>query len=622
MNSISLFSARLSLALAALLLAPAQAHAAHAVAQFGQPRYPAGFTHFDYVNPDAPKGGTLSLSVVSQNSSFDKFNPFSLKGKPAPGLLDMLFETLTVYSLDEPSTQYGLLADDIRVAPDFSSTTFHLNPRARFANGDAVTASDVKYSFTTLTSKKASPRFKAYFSEISDVVVLDAATVRFEFSRKGRDLSFVAGSLPVFSPKWGRGAGGKQVPFDKLALERPVSSGPYVIDKATSGLNVVYRRNPDYWGRDIPARRGAYNFDKVIYKLYKDRDTQVAALRAGDYDFLNENQMRYWCCQYIGKRFDDGELVKEKFPNKNISAMNGWVVNLRKERFQDPRVREALNYTLDFEWINRKILDNEFLRTTSYFGNSPLAASGLPSAEELKLLEPWRSQLPPAVFGPMYQQPNTNPPSSFRKNLGKALQLFGEAGWHNQDGILRNDKGEPFVMEISGARSTGQSPHTETVNLNLIKAGVLLRKKAADAATSRKRMDAFDYDYTTLALRESRQPGAELWRNFNSHDADVKGSENIIGVKSPAVDALIQKLLDASTQQELETAAHAVDRVLINGHYVIPFRYLKDHYFIYNKRLQRPKTLPSYYGPYEWVLGSWWDGSAAKTPADRPTAGR
>ncbi|HEP8866710.1 TPA: ABC transporter substrate-binding protein [Pseudomonas aeruginosa] len=592
----------------ALGAAPAT-HAAHAVAQFGAPKYPADFQHFAYVNPDAPKGGSLSMSLVSKNSSFDKYNPYSLRGIPAPGLLELVFETLTINGLDEINTQYGLLADDIQVAADFGSVVFHINPRARFSNGDPVTAADVLYSYQTLTGGQASPRFKAYFAEIAAVSVLDAQRVRFDFRRTGRDLSFIAGSLPVFSAKWGLQADGSRVPFDQLRFEAPIASGPYQIERATSGRGIVYRRNPDYWASDVPVRRGSYNFERVEYKLYKDRDTQVAALRAGDYDFIAENQMRYWCCQYIGKRFDNGELVKRTVPHHNPPAMNGWVVNLRKPRFQNVRVREALNYALDFEWINRKIFDSEFERVDSYFANSPLAARGLPSAAELELLEPFRDQLPPAVFGPMYRQPSTRAPSSLRANLTRALELFAEAGWHNRDGVLRNAQGEPFVLEVAGTRA--QSPYLDPVYRNLRKLGVVVQIKLTDAATAYKQMSGFDYDYSTIALREARMPGDELWRSFNSQDANRRGSENIIGVQSPVVDALIKRLLDADSQADLETAAHALDRVLIHNHYVIPWRYLTKHYFIYNKRLQAPETLPLYYGAYEWTISSWWDGTAA-----------
>jgi microcin C transport system substrate-binding protein len=581
--------------------------AAHGVAQFGAPKYPANFEHFDYVNPEAPKRGTLNLSIVSQNSSFDKYNPFTLKGKVAPGLLELVFETLTVYSLDEPNTQYGLLADDIQVAPDFSSATFHINPKARFSNGDPVTANDVKYSFDTLVSRKASPRFKSYFAEVKQLVILDDNTVRFEFSRKGRDLSFVAGSLPVFSPKWGNKANGEKTAFEQLRLELPLATGAYVLAPSSSAQNVTYRRNPDYWGKDIPVRRGALNFDKVVYKLYKDADTQVAAMRAGDFDFFNETRMRYWCCQFIGKRFNDGELIKEKFAHHNTSAMNGYVVNLRRERFKDPRVRQALDYAYDWQWLNHKILDDEFDRQDSYFAHSPLQAKGLPSEAELKLLEPYRAELDPAVFGPQVEQPTTKPPSSLRQNLTKALELLAEAGWHNTDGVLRNSKGEPFEIEVPGGRSNNML--LEAFFLNLTKLGMVLKPKPTDAVADRARMKNFDYDFASVSFREARNPSAELWRNLNSADADVPGSENVIGVKSHVVDELIKKLYEVNTQEEQETVAHALDRVLMHGYYVLPWRYLSHHYLIYNKRLQRPKTLPLYYGAYEWLINSWWDGS-------------
>jgi microcin C transport system substrate-binding protein len=578
--------------------------AAHAVAQFGEPKYPANFANFDYANPEAPKAGTLNLSIVSQNSSFDKYNPFTLKGKVAPGLLELVFETLTVNSLDEPNTQYGLLADDIQVSPDFSSVTFHINPKARFSNGDPVTAKDVKYSFDTLVSRKASPKYKSYFAEIKQLTVVDEHTVRFEFARKGRDLSFVAGSLPVFSPAWGNKADGEKVAFDQLRLEQPVASGAYLLEPSPSGQNVTYRRNPDYWGRDIPVRRGALNFDKVVYKLYKDTDTQVAAMRGGDFDFFAETRMRYWCCQFIGKRFDDGELIKELFPHQNPSAMNGYAVNLRRENFKDPRVRRAMGYAYDWQWLNYKIFDDQFERQDSYFAHSPLAAKGLPSEAEIKLLEPYRAELDPAVFGPMVEQPATKPPSSLRQNLGKALELLADAGWHNTDGVLRNAKGEAFEIEVPGGRG---NMLLDAFFLNLQKLGMVLKARPVDAAADRARMKTFDYDFTAVSFREARNPAAELWRNLNSADADVPGSENIVGVKSPAVDGLIKKLYEANTREEQETAAHALDRVLMHGYYILPWRYLTHHYLMYNKRLQRPKTIPTYYGAYEWVINNWWE---------------
>lgn len=583
---------------------PQTSVAAHAVAQFGEPKYPAGFTHFDYANPDAAKAGTLNLSLVSQNSSFDKYNPFTLKGKVAPGLLELVFETLTVNSLDEPNTQYGLLADDIQVAPDFSSVTFHINPKAKFSNGDPVTAKEVKYSFDTLNSKKASPKFKSYFSEIKQLTIIDDQTIRFDFSRKGRDLSFVAGSLPVFSPKWGDKGNGEKVSFENLRLETPIASGAYTVKASPSGQNIIYTRNPNYWGYDNPIRKGALNFDKVVYKLYKDTDTQVAAMRAGDFDFFSETRMRYWCCQFIGQRFDEGELVKELFPHSNPSAMNGYALNLRREKFQNPKVREALNYAHDWQWLNYKIFDDQFDRQDSYFAHSPLKATGLPSAEEIKLLEPYRAELDPAVFGPQVEQPTTKQPSSLRANLHKALDLLAEAGWHHENGVLKNENGEVFEMEVPGGRG---NMLLDAYFLNLQKLGIQLKPRPSDPAADRAKMKNFDYDFTQVAFREARNPAAELWRNLNSADASVPGSENIIGLKSKVVDDLIKKLYEANTQAEYETIAHALDRVLMHGYYIVPWRYLSNFYFIHHKRLQHPKTLPLYYGAYEWVINYWWE---------------
>jgi peptide/nickel transport system substrate-binding protein/microcin C transport system substrate-binding protein len=383
-----------------------------------------------------------------------------------------------------------------------------------------------------------------------------------------------------------------------------------VLSHADNAQTVTYTRNPRYWGANIPSRRGSFNFDRVVYKLYKDADTQVAAMRSGDFDFFSETRMRYWCCQFIGKRFDSGELVKTKFVHQNPRPMNGFVFNLRRERFQDPRVREALDLVFDWNWVNRMIFDDEFSRQDSYFANTPLAASGLPSETELKLLEPWRSQLDPAVFGPMWQEPTTKSPGSVRQNLGRAMELFAAAGWHIEGGVLRNAKGEAFTMEVPTRNTL-----FDAYFYNLSKVGIVLRARIADPVADRDKMRNFDFDLASIAFRDARIPGAELLRNFDSQDADVKGSENLAGLKSPAVDALIQALLDANSLEDEETAAHALDRVLMHGHYVMPYRYLKNHYFIANRRFKHPDVLPLYYGAYEWVLGQWWDGGEGAVTA-------
>lgn len=548
-----------------------------------------------------------NLSQVDLKNGYDKFNPFSLRGNPAPGLQELVFETLTINSLDETNTQYGLLADDIRLAPDETWVQFRLNRAARFSNGDWVSVRDVLASFKALTSKGANPRFQSYFAEIKGARAIDGRTVRFDFVRPGRDLSFVAGSLPVFSRKWGARRGGKRTPFGKLGFERPIASGPYTIDRH-SPLSITYRRNPNYWGRDIPSRRGGFNFDRVTYKLYRDGDAQVAAMRAGDFDFFNETRMRYWCCQFIGHRFDNGDLIKEKVPNLSVAPMSGYVFNLREPRFQDIRVRKALHLVYDWQWLNQKIFEGQFERQDSYFANSPLAARGLPSPGELAVLAPYRDQLPATVFGPMVEQARTDRPGGLRSNMRQALALFAQAGWHYRGGALRNARGEPFTLEVTGARG---NVLLDAYYYNLAKIGVQITRRIADVAADRKRVRDFDFDFTSVAFRKARDPGPELWRNFNSADAAEKGSENVAGVRSPVVDALTRKLLAAKTQEEVQNTARALDRVLMHEYYVLPWRYLANHYLIYDKKLQRPAVKPLYFGPYEWLLASWWDGSVA-----------
>lgn len=595
----------LLVALSAALFGATPALAGHALTPFETPRYASGFHHFDYNRPDAPKGGVLNLSFTVQNGSFDKLNPYTLKGSAAPGLTELMFETLAIYSLDEVNTQYGLLAEDIAVAPDARSVDFRLRPEARFNDGSPVRAVDVKHSFDTLTSPQASPRFQAFFGEIARVDVVDERTVRFVFKRIGRDLAFVAGSLPVFSARWGVAADGRRTPFDELRMQTPLTSGPYRIESMNDGRSISFARNPDYWGRDIGARRGTFNFDRVVYRLYKDYELQVEALKAGEYDLYREERARAWCCSFTGKRFDSGELVKTIFPTRNPPPMNGYVFNLRRKKFKDVRVRQALNLAYDFQWINRKFYYNEYERMDSFFPESSMQAKGLPSPAELERLEPFRAQLDPAVFGPMLEQPSTRPPGSLRQNLTRALALLAEAGWTNTDGVLRNARGEPFTLELFN-RETQPVPFLDAYMGTLAQLGIQVQRRSTDAIAMRKRMNDFEYDFTSLWSREARTPASELWRLFNSADADRKGSQNIVGVKSPAIDALIVRMQEARTQEDYEATARALDRILMHGQYVVPGRYMFSHRVIHHQRLGRPDTLPLYYTVNDWVLNSWW----------------
>ncbi|MCA8018557.1 extracellular solute-binding protein [Burkholderia metallica] len=593
-----------TIALYAVLAAPA-AHAAYAIAQYGEPKYPPGFKHFDYVNPDAPKGGTLVLANPNRLTSFDKFNPFTMRGNPAPGI-DMLFESLATGSSDEPSSAYGLLADDIDIAPDRRSVTFHLNPRARFSNGDRVTADDVKFSFDTLKSKQAAPQFGAYFAEIAKAVVVDPGTVRFEFRSANRELPLIAGGVPVFSRKWGVRADGSRIPFDQLAFEQPIGSGPYLIERYDNGRNITYRRNPAYWGVDLPVRVGTNNFEQIVYKLYGDGVARLEAFKAGDYDVLVEYIARNWTRRDVGKRFDSGELVKREFRQHNGAGMQGFFMNLRRPLFRDVRVRQALDLAFDFEWLNRQLFYGAYTRLDSYFADTDLQATGTPGPGELKLLEPLRAQLDPAVFGPMVTQPDTNSPGSLRANLLKARALLAQAGWTYRDGALRNAKGESFTFEILDDSGAAMEGIVAAYQRNLAKLGIVARFRTADFALLQKRLDAFDYDMTTIRLPGVQVPGAEQYSRYASKFADEPGSDNLIGLKSPAVDALLHALGTAQTREDLLDATHALDRVLMHGYYAVPQWYSTTHRIAYKRTLAYPQTLPLYYSAEGWVVSTWW----------------
>ncbi|XUW93123.1 extracellular solute-binding protein [Burkholderia sp. M6-3] len=589
-----------------------QACAVYAIAQYGEPKYPADFKHFDYVNPDAPRDGTLVLANPDRLTSFDKFNPFTLRGNPAPGL-GLMFESLTTGSSDEVASAYCLLADDIDVAPDGLSTTFHINPQARFSNGDAVTAEDVKFSFDTLKSPQALPQFSVYFAQIARAVVVNRLTIRFDYKVATREMPLLAGGIPVFSRKWGMRPDGTRIPFDQLAFQKPIASGDYLIDKYDNGRTISYRRNPNYWGASLPVRVGTHNFARIDYKLYADAVAKLEAFRAGEYDVLVENVAQSWVRRDVGKRFDSGELIKREFPHHNGAGMQGFFINLRRPIFRDVRVRQALDLALDFQWLNRQLFFDQYKRTASFFANTDLQATGKPGGGELAILEPLRGQLDPAVFGEMPQQPDTDPPGSLRANLVKARQLLAQAGWTYRNGALRNMNGQPFVFELLDDSGSGTSmePVAAAFGRNLQKLGITMNFRTADFALVQKRLDAFDFDMTTVRLPDVQVPGTEQLSRFGSKYADQQGSDNLAGVKSPAIDAILRRVISAQTHEQLADATHALDRVLMNGYYVIPHWYSASHRIAYSRDLGYPAKLPLYFAADEWVLSTWWKKSSA-----------
>ncbi|MDB5778411.1 MAG: extracellular solute-binding protein family 5, partial [Polaromonas sp.] len=427
-------------------LAP-QSQAAHAYAQFGDIKYPAGFTHFDYVNPSAPKGGEIRMVPPTRPTNFDKFNPFTLRGTAPYGLGILLIESLLTGNSEEPTTAYGLLADDVTVAPDKLSASFRLNDKARFHNGAPVLAADVLHSFAQLTSKLAAPQYRTIYAEVKGATVVSERVVRFDFLTPNPELPLVVGGMPVFSRDWGV-VNGQPKPFDKIVSDVPIGSGPYKIASPAMGRDITYVRDPAYWGAELPSRKGQFNFDRISFKIYLDETSRFEGLKAGEFDFLREFISRNWARQYTGKPFTSGELVKRAFENRNPGDFQGYVFNLRNPKFQDVRVRRAIGLAMDFEWMNRQLFYGLYKRVNGYFPNSEFHAEGLPKPDEQALLEPLRAQLKPEVFGAVPVSPSTEPPGSLRENLRQAQALLREAGWTYRDGALRNSKGEAFTMEF------------------------------------------------------------------------------------------------------------------------------------------------------------------------------
>ena len=595
------------------------AHAGQGIAQYGKPKYPEGFAYFDYVNPNAPRGGTLVLPNPGQRTSFDKFNPFTLRGITAPGI-ELMFESLAEGSADEVSSIYGLLADDIQVAKDHRSVTFHIRPEAKFSDGSPVLAADVKYSFDTLMSGKAHPRYKTTFADIKEAVVLSDRSIRFDFKNDNTELPILAGTFPVFSRNWGKQADGTIIPFEKLAFETPIGSGPYLIESFKAGKSIVYKKNPNYWadqlGKPLNVRVGFYNFDHVLYKLYSDDAVRLEAFKAGEFDALVEYRAKIWAKGYVGSKFDQGILLKKAFLNHNGAGMQGFAMNVRRPIFKDARVREALGYALDFEWLNRQIFFDQYSRINSYFTNSDLSANfdgpRKPTESELKLLKPLKAKypqwVPDAVFGPMPAAPSTKPPGSLRQNLKKARELLLHAGWQYRDGALRNEKGEPFRFEIVEDGGFFLRVISAYVR-NLEKLGVQVDIRTSDFALHQKRMNEYDFDMTTVRFQDSQNPGNELWDRFGSQAAKEKGSDNVIGVQSPVVDALIDEITKAQNREQLRTATRALDRVLWNSYYVVPQWYNPTHRVAFRHEMRYPEP-PLYYSAEAWIMQNWWKEEA------------
>ena len=579
--------------------------AEHGYAIWGTLKYPPGFAHFDYVNPQAPKGGELRLVSNQRMSTFDKYNPFTIKGSAPAYLSNLVFDSLLISSLDELGSAYGLLAQDVHVAPDRLSVTFRLHPAARFHNGDAVLALDVKHSYDLLLGPFASPSYRSLLVDVAGVDVLSARTVRFRFKKPHRELPLTVGSLPVFSHRWGE-ENGVLKPFDKVVMDMPIGSGPYKIGPVSFGKDITYVRDPHYWAQAISVRRGTANFDRISIKIYRDSTARLEALKAGEFDLVRFFSSGDWARRVTGKKLDSGELVKKEFRHRLPSGFQSYVLNIRRDKLKDVRVRQALGLALDYEWMNQHLFYGAYQRVQGLFGNTDCQASGMPQVGELKLLEPWRTHIPAASFGPMAVPPKTDGSSSLRANLRQAKALLEAAGWHYRDGALRNARNEVFELEYLDS-SEASARVVSSWARNLEKLGVRLVLRSVDYALYQQRLQKFDFDVTSLAYQGSRYPGQELADLFGSKAADQEDSGNHAGIKNPAVDMLIERMVSAKNQNELLYACRALDRVLAHSHIFIPQWFASAYRMVYNAwRLNMPPDMPPYAQSEIWAIDTWW----------------
>jgi microcin C transport system substrate-binding protein len=586
--------------LALLALAgTAWAAATYGLSLFGELKYGPNFTHFDYVNPDAPKGGTMRFAAIG---TFDTLNPFVINGVPAAGI-DMSFDTLATASEDEPASEYGLVAKSMDLAPDRLSVLYTLRRSARFHDGSPITPQDVIWTFNTLR-RKGLPMYRTYYGGVTRAAQEGAHGVRFYFkSADNRELPQIIGEMPVLSKTYWSGKD-----FEKPTLKPPLGSGPYTVAAVNPGQSITYRRVKNYWAADLPVNKGRYNVDTIRYDYYRDATVALEAFKAGEYDVRVENAAKDWATGYDSPALRAGLIKKEEIPNRLPSGMQGFGYNLRRPIFQDPRVRKALAYAYDFEWENKNLFYGEYTRTRSYFDNSELAATGVPQGKELQILEPFRKDLPPALFTREYDPPEYRNLEQLRTGLEKGLALLEKAGWHFKGEMLVNDKtGQPFRFEI-----LLDNPQFERVVLpfvqNLKRMGVSARVRTIDTAQYQQRMNNFDYDMTIVSFPQSLSPGNEQREYWGSAAADQKGSNNLLGIKSAVVDALITELVHARTRTSLVAHTRALDRVLQYGYYVIPQFHIGAFRVAYWNKFKRPKLSPK----YGIGFTTWWVDPAAE----------
>ena len=580
----------------------------HGLSSFGDLKYGPDFKHFGYVNPAAPKGGTLAIQITqtSGNQNFDTFNTLNvyvLRGDGAAGM-GATFDSLMSASADEPDSLYGLVARSVRISPDKLTYRFLLRPEARFHDGSKVTARDAAFSLDTLKAK-GHPSFRLILTELAsaEAEADDVLLVRFAPNRS-RDAHLIVAGMPIFSASYWQGRD-----FEASTLDPPLGSGPYKVGRFEQGRFIEFERVPDYWARDLPVTVGQNNFDRIRYEYFRDRTVAFEAFKNGTLTFHGEYTSRTWATGYDFPAVREGRVKREELPVDAPAPIQGWHFNLRRDQFKDPRVREAIALAFDFEWTNANIMFRSFQRTTSFFENSDMKAVGSPSPEELQLLEPFRSELPASVFGEPYVPPVSDGSGQDRRLLRRADELLREAGCKRDGSVLKLPNGRPFEIEFLDFQPSLQ-PHTQPFQANLKRLGIEARSRIVDPAQYQRRMDEYDFDMASRALTGVPTPNDSLRVVYGSESAKSPGSRNIAGISHPAVDALVERIGMAATRDELRVACRALDRVLRAGHYWIPMWFRASDWIAYWDMYSRPETRPRF---SSGAPGTWWfDAEKAK----------
>ena len=564
------------------------------VAMHGTPKYAADFKNLDYVNPNALKGGEIRLAV---SGTFDSLNPYIIKGIAAPGVT-MVYQTLMANTEDEAFSEYGLLAETIEMPKDRSWVVFNLRQQARWNDGLPVTAEDIVWSFNTLMTE-GHPFYRAYYANVKSVVAESPYRVKFTFNMAGnRELPLIMGQMPVLPKHYWEGKD-----FAKSTVERPLGSGPYKVESVETGRRIIYKRVVDWWAKDLPIVKGMYNFDTIVYDVYRDETVLLQAFFSGDYDFRHENIAKSWNAGYDQPPVRDGLIKKEEVSHGLPAGMQSFAYNLRRPMFQDARVRQALGYAFDFEWSNKQFAFGKYKRTQSFFANSDLASSGLPIGREMEILQKFKGRIPDEVLTKEFSVPKTSGSGQdVRKNLGTARKMLEDAGWQIAKSGMLEKNGQPFKFEIL-VDSDMFGRWINPMISNLKKLGIAANLRVVDATQYQNRINTFDFDMTVANFGQSLSPGNEQRDFWNSAKADVNGSRNIIGIKNPVVDELIDMIVSAPDRDELVARTRALDRVLLWNYYVIPQWYLDYFRLAWWDKFGRPVISPKY---GLGVVETWW----------------